>query len=132
MLDSQILKNIIDALINNGIRRAAHLAEAIDYDQGNLSKILNGKKKIPAALREKLQIKYGIRQDYFIAGEGEMFQKEQGPINKPDDCEKIRTELFASKILIKQMEKTISAMEQTIEFQRAVISNSVEVKKKST
>jgi hypothetical protein len=77
MIDSQIVKNIINALIDKGITNPSKLATSIDYDQGNMSKIVNDKLRIPSSLREKLYQKYGILHSYTLTGQGEMFEENK-------------------------------------------------------
>lgn len=80
MSDSQIIKNIIHALMNKGITTPSGLAKSLNYDQGSMSKIFNGKKPITAKLRERLHEVYGINHTYLLKGTGEIFS-----INKEND-----------------------------------------------
>lgn len=74
MTDSQIIKNIIAALTNKGIKGHTDLAVAVGYDQGNMSRIYNGKKRISSGLREKIHTKYAVRHEYLLTGSGEIFE----------------------------------------------------------
>lgn len=88
MTGSQIIKNIVAALMNKGINTPTALAKSVNYDQGNMSRICTDKKKIPAILRERLHLKYAIRHDYMLTGEGEIFE-DKGPSVVPMPMEQV-------------------------------------------
>lgn len=83
MTNSELLRNVLDAIINNKMAKDDHeVCKKLKYDHGNLSKVLRGTrgaKKIPAALMLKLSDVFGISLDYLSNAKGPIFQKSNKP-----------------------------------------------------
>lgn len=117
MSDSQIIKNIIAALANRGVASPTDLSVAIGYDQGNLSKIVNGKKPISSGLREKLHTKYGIRHEFMMTGTGKIFEEESNSTTEfgVDEVKSLQSKVQELEAEVRLRDEIIKGKNQVIE-----------------
>lgn len=141
MTQAQILKNILDALINNGVVLSANdLCKKIGFNQPNFNKILLGdRNRITPDLRLKLGRFFGVNKEYIASGKGEMFQNAEN-IDKidtgpdPSECDFLREQNKTLKDHNKSLLDHIDTLKITMQTLNYLLvkqdpANPLEVKK---